>query len=539
MDKQKADSIVIEYLPKIYGFSVNKSFSYDEAEEICAEIVKELYDSLLKSKSIYNLDGYVWNISKHVYSKYVSSVKKRREIAFEGNDTSIEDVYDFVEDMDELLRLRREISFLTKIRREIVYSYYYENKTIALISVQKGIPIGTVKWHLNKARKELKEGFVLERKVGKLGMKPVKAASIGHNGMPGENGGPEFYIRDNLDLNIIYSVYYQPRTKEEIAEELGITPVFIEDKIDILNKNGFLVQKAGGKYTTLVYFDLPTYSLQAVENITKKQLEIAQILAKDYVPSIISAVENVENIYIPGGNHQLLEAAAIFYGVSNKCKLDIKKDLSSYFINTTDGGHYIACIELEKTQSDPDYMPVLNIPSMSSCGSMERPSCKYPIYSWSVDSRYSSRKGGWQNNLLSDYEYLYEFMTGTISETSANEEKFKRLREREFISAENEVNVMVIKEKPDDFFAKIPQPDEKIMSTFADYILESVQISVRDYPAQMQDLVVSFKAGEFCQNTVALMVMDILYGNGTFRTLNERERITSNLILFADVLPKK
>lgn len=52
MNKQKADKILTEYLPRIYGFAVKKSFSYDEAEEICADIVKELYESLLKSKEI-------------------------------------------------------------------------------------------------------------------------------------------------------------------------------------------------------------------------------------------------------------------------------------------------------------------------------------------------------------------------------------------------------------------------------------------------------------------------------------------------------
>jgi hypothetical protein len=33
------------------------------------------------------------------------------------------------------------------------------------------------------------------------------------------------------------------------------------------------------------------------------------------------------------------------------------------------------------------------------------------------------------------------------------------------------------------------------------------------------------------------MVMDVLYSNGTFQALTEREKITSNLILFTDVLP--
>lgn len=73
MKKDRVDGIITEYLPKIYGFSVKKSFSYNEAEEICSDIISELYPSLIKSEEIFNLEGYVFRISEHVYSKYVSA----------------------------------------------------------------------------------------------------------------------------------------------------------------------------------------------------------------------------------------------------------------------------------------------------------------------------------------------------------------------------------------------------------------------------------------------------------------------------------
>lgn len=537
MNKQKADKILTEYLPKIYGFAVKKSFSYDEAEEICADIVKELYESLLKSKEIYNLDGYVWRISEYVYSKYVSFVKRHQGVSLDQINLSVEDFYDFGDNEEELLRLRREITFLTQTRREIVYSYYYENKPIAIISKERGIPIGTVKWHLNKARYELREGLVMERKIGKLGMKPIKATNIGHSGDPGPNGGPEYYLNDSLNLNIVYSVYYTPRTKNEIAEELGVTPVFIEDKIELLESNGFLVRKAGNKFTTYVRFDSPTFSLEKQENKSKKQLEIARLLANSYADSVREAISDVRDVYIPSGNRQLLEAAAIFYGVANKCQLEVKKDLSPYYIKTTDGGNYIAFIGTERTQVDKDYVPTLQLPSMWACGNMTRWSEKYPVYSWSIDSRYSSREGAWKNNWTSDYEFLYEFMTDAISDDLVNADKFKRLRERQFISENNQINIMVVKGKAEDFFAKIPELDEKFKKQFADYAFEYAQTVAGDYPPQMRDLIFSWSASGFIGNEVALMVMDVLYSNGTFQALTEREKITSNLILFTDVLP--
>lgn len=536
MIKQKADALITEYLPKIYGFAVSKSFGYDEAEDLCSDIVNELYRSLLATDKIYNTDGYVWRISAHVYSKFVSSKKKHQGISIDGMDIPFHDEY-FSDEDEELLRLRREISFLTKVRREIVYSYYYENQSIAAISSAMKLPVGTVKWHLNKARNDLKEGFAMERKIGKLGLKPIKATGFGHSGNPGATGGPEFYLGDSLNLNIVYSVYHNPKTTEEIAEELGATPVLIEEKIDFLERNGFLVKQSKNRYTTYVNFDPETYSLEETENILKKQHEVAELLAKDYAQSIRKVITDYPDVYIPGGNKELLEAAAIIYGVINKCKLPTNKDLSKYYIKTTDGGDFITYVHLPSERIDKDYVPTLEPQDLTSCGNMNRLSEKYPVYSWSVDTKFCSREGFWKNNLLSDYEYLYEFMTGEISDTPANADKFKRLRERKFITPDNKVNIMVIKGKSEDFFDTIPSLDDIVKKEFAGYALESAEVIARNYPPQMRDLIISTHAGNFVSNHVAVMVMDILYKNGTFKPLTENERVTSDLIMFCDRLP--
>ena len=244
MNKQQADELIVKYLPKIYGFAVKKSFSFQEAEELSSDIVLDVYLSLLSADEIVNMDGYVWRISEHVYSKFVSSKKKREGISINGMDI-LADVAISDEDSEaaeaEIDVLRREIAFLTQTRRKIVYSFYYENQPISAIAKQIGIPEGTVKWHLNKARNDLKEGFIMERKIGKLGIKPIQANSYGHSGWTGSNRGPEHYLGNKLNLNIVYSVYYDPKTLVEIAEELGVTPVYIEDAVGELEANGFLV----------------------------------------------------------------------------------------------------------------------------------------------------------------------------------------------------------------------------------------------------------------------------------------------------------
>ncbi|MBE6707853.1 MAG: hypothetical protein E7578_01250 [Ruminococcaceae bacterium] len=541
MNKQRVDEIITEYLPKIYGFSVKKAFTYDEAEEISAMIVEQVYTSLLKMDEVYNIDGYIRRISKHAYSKYVSSVKRHEGVSIDGMMIPFEQDFTLTEEVeDEILRLRREIAFLTKTRREIVYSFYFANKKISRIADDMGIPEGTVKWHLNRARNEMKEGFTMERKIGKLGINPVKARGFGHGGHTGSNDGPEYYLGDSLNLNIVYSVYFEPRTKEEIAEELGVTLVFIEDRIATLEENGFLVRQAGDKYTTYVHFDPETFSLEMLETKRKSQLEVAKMLAEKYVPAIRESISGINDVYIPSGNRELFEAAMIFYGINHCCSCKTNKDLSKYYVRTTAGGEFICYVRFEQTQNDTDYIATLDLPGYNGCGDMIRDSVKYPsVSSWSVDTRYDTREGAWKNNLYSDYEYLYEYLTSTIDDIPANSEKFERLRSRGFITDDGRVNLMIAKGDRNTFFDMIPEPNEDIKKIIADNSLDIATMTVKDYPTQMQDLVYEIICNNFAGGfTVALMVMDILYSNGTFRPLTEDERVTSNLIMFSDVLPK-
>lgn len=539
MEKQKADKIITEYLKKIYGFAMKKAFSYDEAEDLCSDIIQEVYLSLLKAEEIVNIEGYIWRISEHVYAKYVSSKKKHEGVSIDGMQIPFYDEYSFENSNDELYRLREEVAFLTEKRRSIVYQFYYEAKSIASIAQAMNMPVGTVKWHLNKAKAELKEGFSMERKIGKLGLNPIKSIGFGHSGNPGNNSGPEYYMGDKLNLNIVYSVYHSPKTKNEIAEELGVTPVYIEDKINFLEENGFLVKIKGDKYTTYVRFDPQQYSLELQDNKLKMQLEIADILCDEYVPLVRAAIADVADVYIPGGNRELLEAAAIFYGVTNKCKIATETDLSKYVIKTTAGGEFIALVDLESTPSDTDYKSDLSLPSYWACGNMTRWSGKYPsVYSWSMDTRYSSREGFWENNYTSDYEYLYELLTGAINDNSANSEKFNRLRKREYITPDNKINIMMVKGKHKDFFSKIPELSKDIKDKFAESALEFAMLSAKNYPPQMQELVIKWGVEGFIGSTVALMVMDKLYERGVFKPLTENEKVTSNLIMFSDVLPE-
>ena len=541
MIKEKADKLIIEYSPKIYGFAVKKAFSLEETEELAAEMVKEVYLSLLEANEVFNVEGYVWRICEHTYAKYVNSAKKHRGISLDGMELPYYDNYNLGEKDEDLKKLRQEIGFLSEKRRQIIYLFYYEGKSIQKIAAEENLSEGTVKWHLNKARNDLKENFSMERKVGSLGISPIEAIGFCHNGHPGSKGGPEVYLDDKINLNIVYSVYDSPKTKEGIAEEMGITPVYLEDRIAFLAKNGFLVETSGKRYTTYVKFTPKERSLEHEEAILKSKIQVADSILKNYVPKVKEAIKKITDIYIPSGNPELFEATAIFYAIANKFDLPIVKNVSPYLIKTLDGGEYYVTVNLKSEIIDPDFKPILDESTRdySACGSMMRNSWKYPtVKAWSYDSRFSTRKGRWQNNLNTDYDAIYEVICGDIEDNKANEEKFKRLRERGFITDDGRLNVLVVKKTMEEFDALIPFPDKDQLDEFAMIAIEQAVMLAKNYTPHMQDFIVFEFVKWYVDNTIAMIVLDKLYDSGEYKPLTQSEKATANLIVFSDKLPQ-
>ena len=541
MIKEKADKLIIEYSPKIYGFAVKKAFSLEETEELAAEMVKEVYLSLLEANEVFNVEGYVWRICEHTYAKYVNSAKKHRGISLDGMELPYYDNYNLGEKDEDLKKLRQEIGFLSEKRRQIIYSFYYEGKSIQKISTEEDLSEGTVKWHLNKARNDLKENFSMERKVGSLGIAPIEAMSINHNGHPGSKGGPDVYLNDKINLNIVYSVYDSPKTKEGIAEEMGMTPVYLEDRIALLEKNGFLVETSGKKYTTYVKFTPKERSLEQEEEILKCKIKVADSLLKNYVPKVKEAIKKITDVYIPDGNPELFEATCIFYAITNKCNLSIERNVSPYLVKTLDGGEYYVTVNLKPEIIDPDFKPTIeeSTRDYTACGSMTRNAWKYPaVKSWSNDSRFSTRKGMWQNNLNTDYDAIYEVICGDIEDNKANEEKFKRLRERGFITDDGRLNVLVVKKSMEEFDSLIPSPTKDQLDEFAKIAIEQAVMLAKNYPPQMQDFIVFEFVKWYVDNTIAMIVLDKLYDSGEYKPLTQSEKATANLIVFSDRLPQ-
>lgn len=213
MNKRNADFIIGEYVQKLYGFSLNKLGNPDEAEELSARIVAEVYEVLIKRENIVNINGYIYKIAHNVWTRYIGRKSKSRSFetsgGFDGTDgfENIPDERDFAEEFQKTEQyglIRREIAYLSKTQREIVVRHYYRGEKVKTIAAAMAVPEGTVKWHLSCTRKELMIGMDKIRTIGNLGLQPIRFSGMGHSGHPGSKGDTADFLAKTITQGSLY-----------------------------------------------------------------------------------------------------------------------------------------------------------------------------------------------------------------------------------------------------------------------------------------------------------------------------------------------
>ena len=281
MNRQDAEKIVNQYLKPIFGFALKRCRSIHDAEDLAQEIVLRAFRALKSRDDIVDADKFIWTIAHNMLSNYY------RDAAKNMVGVSIDDVAELIADPhsqfdlddgeESICRLQNEIAYLSKLQRRIVITYYFENRRQADIAHELKIPIGTVKWHLFEAKKELKRGMDMTRKASELKFNPIKFHSCGFNGSIGTRSPDEFF-RSALPQNICYCVRNTAKSVGQIADDLGVSPVYVESEVEFLEEYGFL-QAWKDKYIVNFIISEPTAELLTQQNDMYQQA--AELFAND------------------------------------------------------------------------------------------------------------------------------------------------------------------------------------------------------------------------------------------------------------------
>lgn len=535
MNKQDADKIIGEYVHKLYGFALNKTGNPDEAEELSARIVAEVYEVLVKRENIVNVNGYVYKIAHNVWTRYVAAKSKSRSFESGTDGTNgfehIPDERDFAEEFqrsEQYGLVRREIAYLSKTQREIVLRHYYRREKVKTIAAAMGLPDGTVKWHLSCTRKELMMNMEKIRTIGSLGLQPIRFTSMGHSGHPGSRGDTQDFLAKVITQNIAYAAYHKPRTINEIAEELGINPIFVEDEVAVLEEYGYMDKLENGKYRTNINIIIPSEEADAIyREITKKYTEL--FAEKFFIPYLESVKEIPDFLTVPDNDLNVLKWSMVPFLTHKLATAEITD--WKYSVKRKDGGDFVANAVLDVPIKSSENSEKENI--YWACGDMWRNSqdsansftWDKPASwrSWRLDVYWGSREG-WRENRTEDYEKLYYFMKGELAENEANVYAYKRLLDRGYLVKTDsgyKVNI-ILSDNMDKWFGLFPKASDEVTALSKEYAEKSAEADTLNQPEHMHELIRYYAQNSAC--TLHTHIMEYLLNKGVLKLPAEEQR---------------
>ena len=290
----------------------------DDAEDLASEVVLSALADIRAGKQIENPSGYL----KTLLSRRKNDILRRkyRDSCVVWDDGSllslVPDKKSRAFDEAEYSRVRRELSRLNLIYREVLVRFYMRGESIDSIASALGIPVGTVKRRLSSGRERLRERLVMQ-KNSELSYSP-KNLSVSIFGEENRNGEPFSLVNNSLlAQNILVAAYEKPLGVSEIADSLGVPAPYVESELERLTAGELMGKTPGGFYYTRAFVcdvsesrgDIPAEEELAAqlaeplfeilvkitlsERLSEKPLETLKLFALNKLA--VSAINSVES----------------------------------------------------------------------------------------------------------------------------------------------------------------------------------------------------------------------------------------------------
>ena len=169
---KSAQSGDIQAYNKLYykyrGFTTNILYKYikdfDEAKDVNNIVWLKVYDKLSKFKDYTSFGGWLRILTNHTAVDYLREIKNLT-YAPEGSDERLSESpmdVDYGQSEVDRLTYNQVVSEFKRFPedvRKVFKLFYVDNLKVDDISAVTGIPVGTVKSHLSRKRKKLKQLF--------------------------------------------------------------------------------------------------------------------------------------------------------------------------------------------------------------------------------------------------------------------------------------------------------------------------------------------------------------------------------------------
>jgi len=168
-DLSAFDDLVRKYEKQVYNFAYRLTQNYDDANDIACDAFVKIYNSIESFRGDANFSTWLFRIVTNLFLDWRKRSKAHRNIPLdeyidleESTVTrQIEDPspspLDLLEASERFEVLERAINDLPEYQRIMVLLYHNQGQSYEEIAQVIGLPIGTVKSRLNRARLALRK----------------------------------------------------------------------------------------------------------------------------------------------------------------------------------------------------------------------------------------------------------------------------------------------------------------------------------------------------------------------------------------------
>lgn len=336
-------------MQEIYRYALRRTACLQDAEDVAQEICLRSYRGLLARQDIASPEAFIRAVAHNTLVNYYRGRKPAviglgedmdRFVGAEDSSPEAGLIRD-----DTLDELHFHIAALSDLQRKVVVLYYYEGLRQKEIAQRLQMPVGTVKWHLNRARNELKKGMEDMKDMHNLSFDPVRFSMMGFSGALGTMGGIQNFFRSALSQNIAYCTWRQPMGPQEIAQALGVSPVYVKSEASFLVQYGFLTEK-DGLYRANILIDEPTEA--SVRLHDEVYLKAAALVADGLYHDLAgSGLLESPDLMGPKEDQNFMLWSLVFYALAFSADVEERIHFDEAMTYRPDGGRNIAYAAVE------------------------------------------------------------------------------------------------------------------------------------------------------------------------------------------------
>ena len=346
MKKQELLNMIDEtLLDALYGYCYPRTRDSYVARELCSDIVYALVKAANTDGELAEPYAFIWRVARNVYADYCKKRSQSDSYGYMGDpDIALATVASDDDDGGDALMallpdVYRRIAYLTRAYREVMIAFYLDGKPIAQIATEQGVREDTIRQRLYSARKKLKD----EVETMTQATKPVALGHIDYDmigtGDPSWGDPRDVACDRDLSMHVLHLCHRSPKTASEIAAELNVPTLYIEQELEILTRG------RNGQYGLLRRLENGRYGVNIVL-LGKEAMQNAIALYEQHLPMVADVIANFieqnkeEYLAFPYLNHEvdlnLILWQQIFY-MAHSLEDQVRVILSAkYFADAVD-----------------------------------------------------------------------------------------------------------------------------------------------------------------------------------------------------------